>query len=202
MTQPEASMDSRVFNKIMFELNKMNYKGRISLYLMNEPFLDDKILDLIKMAASSCKEARINISTNGVIPNKTHIAKAYEFGLTDCDVSCYSDAMWNKWKDENVNAIDMRGYKYDYNNRGGNIEAGEGKEIGGYCERPFQQMYINAFGKAVLCCSDYKFQVIMGDIRKQKLKDIWNGEMYTKYREQLKTGERKGLTLCENCNYP
>ena len=63
-------------------------------------------------------------------------------------------------------------------------------------------MYINAFGKAILCCSDYKFEVVMGDVNKESLEDIWNGKKYKEYRNKLKKGTREGLKLCKVCNYP
>ena len=50
-------------------------------------------------------------------------------GLTDCDVSCYTEYAWERWKDKDVNAIDMRGYVYNYNNRGGNIDVEKDDEI-------------------------------------------------------------------------
>jgi MoaA/NifB/PqqE/SkfB family radical SAM enzyme len=193
-------MNKRLFTKIIKNLNSINFDGRISLYLMNEPFLDGRIVQLIDIVREFLPENRLNISTNGVLVEPKYIQSLLERGLTDCDVSCYTEEAWNKWKDENVNAIDMRNHVYNWNNRGGNIDAGD-KEIGGYCERPFVQMYINAFGQAILCCSDYKFEVILGDCNKEKLEDIWNGKKYKEYRKKLEAGKRDGLKLCSVCNY-
>lgn len=195
MKQPEKSMTLDLFNKIIDELAEINYDGRVSLYLMNEPFLDTRLQELVRITRERLPNARINISTNGVLIDEIDLP-----GLSDCAVSCYSEAIWNKWKDKDVNAIDMRGHVYKYYNRGGNIEAGDDK-VGGYCERPFTQMYINAFGQSILCCSDYKFEVVLGDVSENTLVEIWQGDKYNKYREVLKTNKREGLKLCQKCNY-
>lgn len=202
MTQPHQILSEKLFNKIIDELADIDYKGRVSLYLMNEPFLDKRLPELIEITRQKLPEARINISTNGTISTIDEMKKLKKIGLSDCDVSCYTQAIYDKWKKQDVNAINMIDYQYHYNNRGGNSSAGGDREVGGYCERPFIQMYINAFGQAVLCCSDYKFEVIMGDLKKNTLVEIWNNKKYERYREVLKTGKRKGLTLCQTCNYP
>lgn len=199
MTQPQKLLSEEILNKILDELNSLNYTGRISLYLMNEPFLDERLSELIKLTRHKLPNATITISTNGVIPTPDDIAKLS--GLSYCNVSCYTQAIYDKWKDKGVNAINMIDYKYPYNNRGGNVDVNANKVARGYCERPFTQMYVNAFGQAILCCSDYKFEVVMGDLHKNTMIEIWEGEKYKKYRSVLQANTRKGLILCETCNY-
>lgn len=201
ITQPVLTLSGKLFTKILKELSNIDYKERISLYLMNEPFRDERLIDMIAETRERLPDVRINISTNGIIPTIDDMKRLKEVGLSDCDVSCYTQAIYDKWKDQDVNAINMIGYQYHYNNRGGNSSAGKGREVGGYCERPFVQMYVNAFGQAILCCSDYKFEVVMGDLNKNTLMEIWNNKKYKRYRKVLKTGNRKGLTLCQTCNY-
>ena len=203
LKQPSGLLAKEVFSKIINELVLLNYTGRVSLYLMNEPFLDERLSSFIIETRNKLPKARINISTNGVIPTPELIEKLINIrGLSDCDVSCYNQASYDKWKNKKVNAVNMIDYKYNYNNRGGNSTAGKNKKIGGYCERPFIQMYINAFGQAILCCSDYRFEVVMGDVTKNTLLEIWNNNKYKRYREALKAGNREDLILCKTCNYP
>ena len=68
------------------------------------------------------------------------------------------------------------------------------------CERPFQQMYINYLGEAVLCCNDWRFEVIMGDTAESSLLEIWTNDKYRAYREQLQRRNRN-MTLCASCDY-
>lgn len=192
MTQPKKLMTKKLFNKILKDLD--GFDGRVSLYLMNEPFLDKRLEELVKLTRKKLPKAFINLSTNGTLIDEIDLP-----GIDDVNISCYTQESWEKWRFNPYNAIDMRGYSYDYNNRGGNSDING--EVGGFCDRPFVQMYINALGQAILCCSDYKFEVVMGDVNKDSLNKIWNNKKYKEYRKALKTGSRKGLKLCELCNY-
>jgi hypothetical protein len=68
------------------------------------------------------------------------------------------------------------------------------------CPRPFQQMYVNHRGEAVLCCNDWRFEVIMGDTATETLAAIWHNERYQTYRHHLQRLNRS-LPLCVTCDY-
>jgi MoaA/NifB/PqqE/SkfB family radical SAM enzyme len=68
------------------------------------------------------------------------------------------------------------------------------------CERPFQQMYVNYQGQAVLCCNDWRFEVIMGDTATSTLGEIWHNDRYDAYRCQLQRKNR-AMPLCATCDY-
>lgn len=90
----------------------------------------------------------------------------------------------------------------DLINRAGNVPGAprlaEPLALG--CERPFQQMYINHRGEAVLCCNDWRFEVVMGDTAESSLLDIWNHDKYRTYRDHLQRQDRH-LPLCASCDY-
>ena len=68
------------------------------------------------------------------------------------------------------------------------------------CERPFQQMYINYLGEAVLCCNDWRSEVVMGDTAASSLREIWMNDSYQVYRQQLRRHNRN-MPLCASCDY-
>lgn len=68
------------------------------------------------------------------------------------------------------------------------------------CGRPFEQLFVNFHGQAVLCCQDWRFQVVVGDVRSQSLEEIWWGEPLRRYREHLWRAERD-LPLCSSCDF-
>jgi iron-sulfur cluster protein len=43
--------------------------------------------------------------------------------------------------------------------------------------------------------------VAMGDVKEQRLEEIWRGERFNQYRRRLEESGRKGLKLCEDCSY-
>ena len=197
-------MTEKILNKIIKDLKKINFKGKIFLYLMNEPTLDKRIFKWISKIRKEFRENIINISTNATLIDEDYIQRLFAVGLSDLDISCYSTKILDRYislKSDKIhihNFINPETVGILYN-RGGNVNIGKGN-IGGFCERPFEQMYIKWNGKAVLCCSDYKSEVVMGDVNKNTLSEIWNNGIYKKYREHLIEGKRD-LPLCNRCNY-
>lgn len=52
-----------------------------------------------------------------------------------------------------------------------------------FCQFPWSSMTIKSNGEAAECVEDYNNEIILGDVRKESLYDIWNGERYRKFRE-------------------
>lgn len=203
--QTGTELSNDLFYKIINELSNLNFQERITLYLNNEPFLDKRLPEFIKETRKKCPNARINTSTNGTVPKYDDVINLFNMGLSDLDISCYNDETYNYWsklKNYNITLIRIDRNWPHLNNRGGNCpEYGNPNKIGiGNCIRPSIQMHINAWGEAVLCCSDFKREVVMGNIKDNTLIEIWNNEKYQMYRNDLATGVRS-LLLCRTCNF-
>lgn len=56
-------------------------------------------------------------------------------------------------------------------------------------------------GKVCLCCYDPNGELIAGDVKKNKILDIWNGELIEKYRKLHMEGERDKIPLCRSCTF-
>jgi radical SAM protein with 4Fe4S-binding SPASM domain len=69
------------------------------------------------------------------------------------------------------------------------------------CELVFYKMYVLASGDVVLCCMDWRRQVVLGNLRKQSLREIWNGEPYRRVRRLHVEGEDAKIDLCGKCSY-
>jgi len=70
------------------------------------------------------------------------------------------------------------------------VGCSHGKEIGG---RPFGYLHVNAAGKLFLCCHDYDFDTIFGDINESSLRDIWFSENH------VNVIENSFNKFCTNC---
>ncbi|MBN2421473.1 SPASM domain-containing protein, partial [Candidatus Woesearchaeota archaeon] len=53
-------------------------------------------------------------------------------------------------------------------------------------------------GNVVLCCNDYFSSIKFGNVKKEKLIDIWNKPNYRKIREDLEKGIFN-LDICKKC---
>jgi len=217
--RPKKSMKIEIYKKILNELKELNFSGRFSPYLMNEPLLDPRLPDLVRLAKNKLPKAKIYVNTNGTLITKDKLLELNEVGIDYLYIKCYFnkkqyDRVKNlvvllSLKNSKIEVIPeyLTKSKKEYYNRGGNIyleKQNNNNKIEHTkltCERPFIQMYINYLGKAILCCSDYRFEVVLGDISKETLIDIWKNEKYMKYRKFLKECNRIKLGLCKNCDY-
>ncbi|MBE0429216.1 MAG: radical SAM protein [Thermoleophilia bacterium] len=57
-----------------------------------------------------------------------------------------------------------------------------------------------AWDGKVVCCADLNGQHALGDVTKQTLEEIWNGEPFRRHRRLLKEGRNRDLSLCADCH--
>lgn len=69
------------------------------------------------------------------------------------------------------------------------------------CSRLWYNLTVLNSGDVVICCVDYDGEVIIGDIRKQSISEIWTGEKITRLRNLHLEGKYSEIRLCEDCNY-
>ena len=63
------------------------------------------------------------------------------------------------------------------------------------CKHPWMSMTVKSDGEIHMCMEDYNNEVFLGDATKNSLSDIWNGELYKKFRE-----DHFSLNPCIKCN--
>jgi sulfatase maturation enzyme AslB (radical SAM superfamily) len=68
-----------------------------------------------------------------------------------------------------------------------------------YCRRPFHTMIICWDGVVPLCCADYGRGCVVGDVSRQSLYDIWNGERMNQARKEMIAGKFEIARICANC---
>jgi len=72
-----------------------------------------------------------------------------------------------------------------------------------HCNKPFTSLVILANGKVSFCCRDYNGLLIVGDSRKQSLKEIWNSKKIKHARKILNVDHinemKKEYPFCYKC---
>lgn len=51
-----------------------------------------------------------------------------------------------------------------------------------FCKHPWMSMTIKSNGEAAMCMEDFNNEIVLGDVRKKSLSDIWNNEEYKDFR--------------------
>lgn len=67
-----------------------------------------------------------------------------------------------------------------------------------WCQRMNEQVAVLHNGLVVQCCADWEQETIMGDLKTERLADIWYGERFSELRRKFAAGNVKG-TLCFGC---
>jgi MoaA/NifB/PqqE/SkfB family radical SAM enzyme len=67
------------------------------------------------------------------------------------------------------------------------------------CPYIFYSLSINSDGSISLCFLDWARQLIVGDVKKQSVKDVWNGKLTLDYRKMHLLRKRKGHPICGVC---
>ncbi len=67
------------------------------------------------------------------------------------------------------------------------------------CPYIFYSLSINSDGKVSLCFLDWSRELIVGDVKTESFKNIWNGETLFNYRKMHLMKRRKDHPICEAC---
>lgn len=194
-------MPLHIFQTILNDLQASKYWGRIHLYLMGEPLCDPRMPDLIRMTRNMFPSNVIFISTNGdYIDGPESIQKFIDAGLTWMAISDYDEnGRFANIKEPKVVVTKMKRLEQDFYNRAGNVDmkCSNPKEV---CDWVFGKGYINYRGDVILCCSDYNYEVVFGNIMDKRFIEIYNSDEYRRYKKEHAQGRGKSLPLCNRCN--
>lgn len=206
-------MTKELFQKIIQDLVEVNYRGKISLFSNNEPFLDERIIEFHKYAKSKLPKAHFSLYTNGSLLDKEKFMTIISY-LDELHIDNYND-------DRNVNPGLKEVYEYLNDNpdlkrkvtfhlrlqheiltsRGGQApNKKNSKALRTKCLLPYRMMVIRPDGKVSLCCNDALGKYTLGDAANNSIIAIWNSEEYRKIRSSMRKNGRKKLMLCSSCD--
>lgn len=137
-----------------------------------------------------------NITKISEIKKQTRLLLTYNIVKNANDSSIES---WIEyWKDRSDllevwnphNWVNGRGYRYVQ------------KEKLKTCGRPFNTpLQVQVDGTVNMCCFDYNGELLLGDLKKQSLREIFDSEAYKKILKHHTSGDFNGSGLiCENCD--
>jgi MoaA/NifB/PqqE/SkfB family radical SAM enzyme len=215
--QKNEIMSQELFDKIIGELVALDYRDRISLFEINEPLTDKRLMRLLKEATTKLPNAWHTLTSNGDLLNQTKMMALFEAGLDVLYLSSYDEKGLNhnlelmngapsKLQGRFVH-VDMSKVDEDtqLDNRAGLVQLlrrappkhGNGRP----CERVEKQMIIKPTGIVVSCSSDFFKANPVGDLTKQSLTEVWFGRDFEKLRGELREGRRGTSPLCAKCDY-
>ena len=215
-------MHMELVDKLILELSELNYRGRLSFYNNNEPFLDKRILSIIDKARKKVPNCFLELKSNGKGLKIETVDNIFKSGLDCLYVNDYLDKenYKNKIFSKNVQSL-FNNVNNDYahlkkkiffihrledqilNSRAGTSPNRNNENLNykWRCFRPFEMMTLSPSGNVAMCSDDVYYDEVMGNFKESKLIDIWTSEKYKKNREILINKNRNLISTCKNCDY-
>lgn len=204
-----------LIDKLINDLQKINFEGAFCLCGYGEPMLHKDFYDIVNKLGVI---GGVEIITNGDMINKKSLKKLYNSKASKVIISLYDGPeQIQKFKKlileldipEDFVILRDRWYsdKIDYGvkltNRVGTVSVGNQPEIKNFtetkCFYTAYQMLIDWNGDVFLCPQDWQRRQTMGNIMQQEIFEIWKGPILSKYRKHLLKGDRS-LKPCNQCN--
>lgn len=168
--------------------------------------LMDAGLDEIKISFDGAtkeefERIRLRLKFDAVVSNIKELVKIRDFKKfpLKIKVACHSTSD----KDETVqsleNCVDEFCFGKVHNWADFQINHAAKSTIRKPCSRVWRTFTVLSNGKAALCCIDYEGKVVLGDVNKASIFEIWNNKTYKEMRLLHKTAQQDQITICKNC---
>jgi len=206
-------MEESLFNKIINDLNLLNFDGRVALHSNNEPFIDERIESFAEIARRELPNAFIHLYTNGSLLTVERLQKIIN-NINGIIIDNYNDDLQMTEQVKIIHdfcigrpeinskvTICLRKQNEVLTTRGGQAPNNEmRKTISLKCIFPWTQFVVRPTGKVSLCCNDATGKYTMGDLTTQSPTEVWRSKEYRDFRKRMNEQGRKGTALCEFCD--
>ena len=151
----------------------------------------NKLVENIGFLYKNRKNCEIIIKINGDTLSKEDKKRFYEI-LGDIADGVYIEHIMSCWPEFNLK---QRGVEI---NQEFGIYGQKIKEVQ-VCPYVFYSFSINSDGSASACFLDWSRKLIVGDVKKESVKDIWKGEKLFNLQKIFLEKKRKEHPVCKDC---
>ena len=149
----------------------------------------NKLVENIRHLYENRKNCEIIIKINGVTISDDDKKKFYEiFG--DIADGVYIEHIMSCWPEFELKGVEVNQEFGIYGQKINEVQV---------CPYIFYSFSINSDGLASACFLDWSRKLIIGDVKTESVKDIWNGEKLFNYQKMFLEKKRKEHPVCGNC---
>ena len=185
---------------------EINTNGNLMTEKMSRALIDAGI-DLIRFSIDAFSpetyaQCRVGLDYNKVVDNINRFTEivaegprhvASEIRMIDMDMNRHEHKPFvDYWSERADRALIVPLYNWPWD---------DGVEmVRKPCIKMREEMFFYSDGRAVLCCWDIAGRAVIGDVTKESVLEIWNGEVRSRYADHLSRGERDKILLCSRCD--
>lgn len=154
----------------------------------------DEFFEKIKWLHAHKGDCKVTIKIPGSYLNKTQKDEFLDNFGNYCDQIFIEDIapIWPNFDVEKYSDIKVNEQESQYK------QPLQKKDV---CSYIFYSLAINANGTVSACCPDWDQKLVVGDIKIESLKNIWNSSMINDLRRSHLEGRRCENPTCSNCGH-
>lgn len=209
-----------LYEKIMIELASVSYDGMLLYSAFGEPLLYKNIEILIAMSKSYCPNVRIESVTDGDFVTVEKLRALFDAGLDSLLISMYDGPHQEPIFREIIETAGLTDaqvilrkrwlppeehYGITLSNRAGLVtltELGIGptkESLKRPCYYPYYQMLVDYDGSVLLCPHDWGKKLVVGNLNRDNILDIWDSRTMKRVRNSLSVSDRS-FAPCDKCD--
>jgi radical SAM protein with 4Fe4S-binding SPASM domain len=221
-----SSLNMKVFDELINDLESINYQGRIAFSGFCEPLLSKNLDEYILKIKEKLTKTTVEIVSNGdpllAKNGKERLTSLYKAGLDTIKISLYDgphqiELFDNIKKDLNLSDEQYivrkrylgpdESFGITISNRAGSVTLkNEEFELKALkeplkqpCYYPFYKVLIDHDGDVLMCSNDWKKEKSMGNLSKDSLLTIWSNKKFVDLRKKLLNSDRshKPCNVCD-----
>ena len=189
-------MSEEVFQRLLSELSRIKFSGRMSYHFYNEPLLRTDLEELIERCSNRLPEAHQVLYTNGDLLTDDRYLRLEKAGIAHFIVTSHDSLSYpSRPKQTILFPSDLK-----LTDRGG-IMFKLSDPLTLACYAPSEMLIVTVTGDVVLCYEDAKRTQVMGNIVSSPLEEIWFSVEFVRLRNLLANGRRgQGAAICKGCD--
>jgi GTP 3',8-cyclase len=189
-------MEIGLFRRIIAQLSDIAFSGRLSFHFFNEPLMRRDLEVLVTIARSALPLAHLVLYTNGDLLNDARYHNLLNAGIDFFLVTRHGGEPMKPRLHQRVQFprdLDLSG-------RAGAV-VGVTTSLRRACHAPFEMLIVTINGDVVLCHEDARREVVLGNLARSTIREIWFGETMDKFRHHLMLGKRQETgSICARCD--
>ena len=150
-----------------------------------------KLVDNIKFLYENRKQLEVVVKINGDTISEED-KKLFRETFEPISDSAYIEHVMSCWPE-----FDLEEYGLSANKEFG-IYGQEIKEVSA-CSYVFYSFSINSDGTCSTCFLDWSRKLLIGDVKKESVREIWLGKKMQGYQKMFLKGDRKKHPVCKDC---
>jgi hypothetical protein len=199
----KAFLPEKVVLDVLRTAAKHGFKGMVSFHMYNEPLIDPRLAWFLENTKEILPNCTIVSFTNGTMLTRSLLNELIAHGLDKLYITTYSKEVERRLQKENIEDVSIPvAVKRGHLDK--RIELYDRKMLvrkkPNPCYSPLCELIITPHAKVGLCCYDWAQQHTFGDLTKNTLEEILQGEEIWEVYNDLSAGNRN-LSLCSRCNY-